>query len=151
MSLFEAIRNYMNGEIINPSPPPETILAPIQKEIEVDEDRGEIICPRCEGRGAIDVARMDGSLTGGTCICDKCWGKGKLDWIEQATGVEPPNYYGSSGTSGSVGVSGFAGTSGVMGPNGQQGTSGTDLPYLKGTTELGFAVGNIIGGVMNGR
>jgi hypothetical protein len=84
---------------------------PVPKEIKLDEDLGEIICPKCEGRGTIsEIMDDEGFVYNNTRICSKCWGKGKLDWIEQATGVEPP-------------------------------TGITDFPYTDGITKLAGSAG----------
>jgi hypothetical protein len=138
MGILDNFKKYLNGEVISKRTP---FNGAGISEIELDEDLGEIVCPICGGRGAIELARKDGSICRNISICPKCWGKRKLDWIEQATGVEPPDYNGSSGYMGTSGTSGCVGPSGVSGSIGFAGISGTSgaatSPYSKGMTELG--------------
>jgi len=58
----------------------------------LNEELGEIICPKCKGRGSKSTGKYSAT------ICNKCWGKGKLDWVEQCMGVKPPDQH-THGTS----------------------------------------------------
>jgi len=59
----------------------------------VDISEGEIICPKCEGRGT--VTKMVPSVVDpkayveAIITCKKCNGDGKLDWIQRVVGVDP--------------------------------------------------------------
>jgi hypothetical protein len=152
MNLFGLIR--IGGRSKKPISSSYNEPRPVPREIKLDEDLGEILCPKCEGRGTVsEIMDDEGFIYDNISICSKCWGKGKLDWIEQATGVEPP-YHGSSGTSGYVGISGISGYSGLQGISGTSGPDGivlpagiTDSPYSDGITKLAGSAGR---GVVNG-
>lgn len=54
-------------------------------KLELDESKGEVICPECEGYG--QICKEDSFMI---LRCPKCQGKKKLDWVERITGVAPP-------------------------------------------------------------
>lgn len=62
---------------------------------------GDIICPKCGGKGIYPVELDDIRER-----CDKCWREGKLDWIEMAMGKEDP-YAGYSTSSSSISQSSY--------------------------------------------
>lgn len=57
-------------------------------ELKLDESKGEVICPVCNGTGKIPSDTQPFSVTV-EGICDRCQGKRKLDWVERITGVAP--------------------------------------------------------------
>ena len=49
--------------------------------------QGELICPDCDGIGAIkSVDNSYPNTVNFSMICPKCKGTGKLDWLEVITG-----------------------------------------------------------------
>ncbi|MHA1816275.1 MAG: hypothetical protein ACTSX1_09735 [Candidatus Heimdallarchaeaceae archaeon] len=60
---------------------------------------GDIICPKCGGKGIYPVELDDIRER-----CDKCWREGKLDWIEVAMG-KPDPYAGLSTSCSSSSIS----------------------------------------------
>ena len=61
------------------------------KTIILNEEEGEIICPKCKGNciiftGKLSVSDFDKVPIEDTVICPKCFGTGKLDWIENILG-----------------------------------------------------------------
>jgi DnaJ-class molecular chaperone len=49
-------------------------------------ESGEILCPKCNGTGAVD-----GNFHSPAPVCDRCWGAGKLDWIDLIMGKPNPH------------------------------------------------------------
>lgn len=66
-------------------------------KLEIDEDAGELLCDKCEGRGCMPTRVVDESH--GQTVCSKCQGRGKVDWISHITGVPAPREYAFSSSS----------------------------------------------------
>jgi len=58
-------------------------------KIQINEELGEMICPKCNGECQIEIElfkSVDGHIVKMFDICSKCFGAGKLDWIENILG-----------------------------------------------------------------
>jgi hypothetical protein len=51
---------------------------------EIDEEAGELLCDKCEGKGSTPSNQDPCTMA---AICNKCQGRGKVDWISHITGV----------------------------------------------------------------
>ena len=70
---------------------------------EINEDEGEILCDKCEGRGCDPIP--PGAQGGMTSVCQKCQGGGKLDWVSFITGKpKPPQFHFSSSSTSWSGI-----------------------------------------------
>jgi hypothetical protein len=50
-------------------------------------DPGEVVCPKCNGRGSEKRNIQSGfKITPRRVVCQKCGGLRKIDWIQKATG-----------------------------------------------------------------
>jgi len=71
-------------------------------ELEIDEDAGELLCDKCEGKGGNICNHPSSDLTKPQWVrCTKCQGRGKVDWVSHITGVPAPKMFGFSSTSSS--------------------------------------------------
>jgi len=74
---------------------------------EIDEEKGEVICDVCKGKGCMP-SEID-SIEVLQSVCWKCQGDGVLDWVSFLTGKpKKKQFYGTSGTGYSMGTSGVA-------------------------------------------
>lgn len=48
-------------------------------------DEGEMLCPKCRGKGRIPIKEKNLNILKTTLECDYCLGKGKTDWVEILT------------------------------------------------------------------
>lgn len=65
----------------------QSVLKPIQNNVDVILEDGEQLCPQCNGnRTVIAYNRFQGKQV--KVMCGACLGKGKMDWLEIVTGVK---------------------------------------------------------------
>ena len=48
----------------------------------INLDKGEIICPKCNGKGGYHKRTYEFPHTLYTAVCRKCYGNRNIDWIE---------------------------------------------------------------------